>query len=195
MKLPEKLQPYRGMILFGVVLMLSNFFWKYNVLGDESKDINSTITFWGVNISPPFIWMAHHVAYITKNILHFFGSNVVLEPNNALIYPNGNSVLIIWACTGIKQAYICICILLFSRGPLIKKLWYIPLSLVVVYLFNIFRITIITACIGNHPDWFKFLHQFFFKYVFYLLIFLIWVFWEEKIAGKRISSKSSVSGG
>jgi len=46
MKLPEKLEPYRGVLLFAVILMLSNFFWKYNVLGDESNSIDSTVTFW-----------------------------------------------------------------------------------------------------------------------------------------------------
>ena len=193
MKLPEKLEPYRGVLLFAVILMLSNFFWKYNVLGDESNSIDSMVTFWGLDISAPFIWMAHHVAHVSEAILHFFGSKVVLDPNNVLRHPNGNSVVIIWACTGLKQAYIFFCIIAFYRGPWLKKLWYIPLGLVVVYLFNIFRITLIAASVENHPDWFDFLHFYFFKYLFYGIIFGMWVFWEEKIVGKTISSNSSVS--
>jgi exosortase/archaeosortase family protein len=193
LKLPEKLQPYRGVILFAVVLLLSNFFWKYNVLGDESANINSTITFWGLNITFPFSWMAHHVASVTKSIMQFFGSEVKLGADNTLSFPNGNSVLLIWACTGIKQAFICFCIFLFSRGPWIEKLWYIPFSLVVVYLFNILRVIIITICIENHPEQFDFIHHYLLKYLFYGVIFLLWVFWEEKIAGKRISSTSSIS--
>jgi len=55
LKLPEKLAPYRGVILFAVVLLLSNWFWKYNVFGDED---GSTVTFWGMDISAPFVWMA-----------------------------------------------------------------------------------------------------------------------------------------
>jgi len=175
----EKLEPIKGVLIFFVILLGANLFWKYNVLGDESNSVDSMVTFWGVNISAPFTWMAHHVAHVTAASLHFFGYHAVLEPSNILRHPNGNSVLIIWACTGIKQAYICFCILAFSRGPWIKKLWYIPLSLIVVYLFNIFRITFITACIENHPNWFHFLHVYVFKYVFYGLIFLMWVTWEE----------------
>jgi len=175
----EKLEPIKGVLIFFVILLGANLFWKYNVLGDESNSVDSMVTFWGINISAPFTWMAHHVAHVTAASLHFFGYHVVLEPSNMLHYSNGNSVLIIWACTGIKQAYICFCILAFSRGPWIKKLWYIPLSLIVVYMFNIFRIAFITACIENHPNWFHFLHVYVFKYIFYGVIFLMWVTWEE----------------
>ena len=184
---PEKLEPYKGVILFFVVLMGTNLFWKYNILGDESMKADSMVTFWGMDISAPFTWMALHVASVTTGILHFFGSGVILEHSNILRHTNGNSVLIIWACTGIKQAYICFCILAFSRGPWSKKLWYIPLSLIVVYIFNIFRITFIVACIENHPTWFHFLHLYAFKYVFYGIIFLMWVYWEEKIVGMKKS--------
>ena len=182
---PEKLEPYKGVIIFFVILMGTNLFWKYDVQGDESLTVNSLVTFWGLDISAPFTWMAYHVAHVTVFLLHLTGSKVVLEPSNILRYPNGNSVLIIWACTGIKQAYICFCILAFSRGSLLKKLWYIPLSLLVVYFFNIFRIVFIVASIENHPGWFNFLHLYAFKYVFYGLIFLMWVFWEEKFVEKK----------
>ena len=181
----KKLEPVQGVILFFVILLVANIFWKFDVLGDESTTGDSMVTFWGFNISAPFVWMAHHVAHATTAILHFFGSSASLKTNNLIRFPNGNSVYIIWACTGMKQAYICFCILAFSRGPWMKKAWFIPLSLAVVYLFNIFRITFIVACIENHPTWFHFLHVYVFKYIFYGVIFLMWVYWEEKIAGKK----------
>jgi exosortase/archaeosortase family protein len=184
-KLPEKLIPFKGVILFAVILMLSNFFWKYNILGDESEGLNSTITFWGLNISAPFVWMAKHVAWVCESTLQFFGSAIYLRPDNILGFPNGNSVQIIWACTGLKQAYIFMCIIAFNRGSWRKKVWFIPLGLLVVYLFNIFRIVFIAACIENHPNWFHFLHLYAFKYLFYGIIFLMWVLWEEKIVGKE----------
>ena len=192
-KLPEKMESYRGVIIFAVILMVSNLFWKYNVLGDESENFDSSVTFWGLDISAPFIWMALNVGYVCENILQFFGSNVVLDSNNFLRYANGNSVQVIWACTGLKQAYIFFCIIAFNRGSWIKKLWYIPLGLAVVYLFNIFRIAFIASCIGSHPNWFEFLHLYFFKYSFYGIIFLMWVYWEERIAGKVGNKKSKIT--
>lgn len=186
---PEKLRPYKGVILFAVILMISNFFWKYNVMGDEDSGLNSVITFWGMEITPPFVFMAKHVAHVTESILHFFGFNATLQPDNVLRYKNGNAVQIIWACTGLKQAYIFLCIIAFNRGSWKKKLWFIPLGLIVIYSFNIFRIVCISAAIGNHPDWFEFLHLYFFKYLFYLIIFFMWVIWEEKLANFTVSDK------
>ena len=180
-----KLEPIKGVLIFFIVLFVSNLFWKLSISGDEANSVDSMVTFWGINVSAPFNWMAHQVAYLTASVLHFFGYKVILEPSNILRHSNGNSVMIIWACTGIKQAYICICIIAFSRGPWHKKLWFIPLSLIIVYLFNIFRITFIAACMANHPNWFHFLHVYVFKYIFYGIIFLMWVLWEEVFVTKN----------
>jgi len=183
-KFPEKLEPFKGVILFAVVLMLSNFFWKYNVLGDEDRTGDNTVMFWGNNISAPFNWMAHHVASVCYSILHFFNSSVSLgRVRNIFNYSNGSRVQIVWACTGMKQAYICFCIMAFSRGPWKKKLWYVPLTLLAVYLLNILRISLIVVSIQNHMEWFDILHLYIFKYSFYGIIFLMWVFWEEKMVG------------
>ena len=182
-KFPEKLAPYRGVIFFAIVLMLSNFFWKYNVIGEEG---GSTISFWGMDISAPFIWMARHVALVSVWILHFLGWGVSLDSHNVFRHESGFSVQIIWACTGIKQAYICFCILAFARGPWQKKIWYVPVALLVVYLFNMFRIVFIIGAVDQHPEWFDFLHVKLFKYLFYAVIFGLWVIWEEKIAIKTV---------
>lgn len=186
-KFPKKLLPYRGIIGFAVILLISNLFWKYNVLGDES---NTQVTFWGLDISAPFIFMARHVSEVTTMILNFLGWNISLSPANVVRHESGNAAQIIWSCSGLKQAYIFICIIAFARGPWIKKLWFIPLGLLIVYLFNIFRITFIVACIERHRDWFVFLHQYFFKYLFYGVIFGMWVYWEEKFAEKEDKRKN-----
>ena len=182
---PEKLLPYKGVILFAVILMASNFFWKYNVLGDEASKLDSLVTLWGLNISAPFIWMANHVTHVVYFILNSLGMDIISVPGNILRHENGNSVQVIWACTGLKQAYIFFCIIAFYRGPWLKKLWYIPLGLLVIYLFNILRISFIIGVYGEHKDWFHFLHMYAFKYAFYLIIFAMWVLWEEKIAGSN----------
>jgi len=185
LKFPKELESMKGIILFFVILMAANLFWKYNVQGDEAPTANSLVTFRGLDISAPFVLMAHHVAQVSAAILHFFGSKAELLPDNILRQPNGHSAQIIWACTGLKQAFICFCVIAFSRGTWSEKLWFIPLTLLVVYLFNIFRITVIVACMNRHPDWFDFLHLYVFKYIFYGVIFLMWVFWEEKIVDKE----------
>lgn len=182
-KFPSKLLPYKGVILFFVVLFISHFFWKFTVLGDESDDV---VTFFGMNISAIFNAMADHVAWIVYHILSCFGYDLKYDiAKNVLSHGNGIAVRIVWACTGLKQAYIFFCIIAFAAGPILKKMWYIPAGLVVVYLFNIFRIAAIVAIIKYHPQSFDFWHEQFFKYAFYGVIFLMWVLWEDKIRHKE----------
>jgi exosortase/archaeosortase family protein len=102
----------------------------------------------------------------------------------------GNSVRIIWGCTGIKQSFIFFFILLFSQGPWKHKIWFIPLGLFASYVFNLFRISIITISMENHPLWFHFLHEYLFKFLYYGFIFGIWLIWEEKFNHKKDIEKA-----
>lgn len=178
-----KIEPYKGVLYFIIILLISHFFWKFTVKGDETENI---ITFFGLNITAPFTFMANHFANITFKILDFLGFEVQLFKGNILYYEKGVWVQIVPSCTGIKQAYIFFCIIAFTRGPWIKKLWFILLGFFAIYLFNIVRLTTIVGFCKNHFDWFDFLHSYLFKYLFYGMIFLLWVIWDEKIAARHI---------
>lgn len=181
-KFPAKLAAFKGVFYFFVILFVSHFFWKFTMLGDESDAI---VTFFGMDLSAIFNWMSAHVAKVSHAWLSFLGYEVKLEPNNIITYANGVAVKIVWACSGFKQAYIFTVIIAFYYGPWLKKLWYIPAGLVIVYLYNIFRIVAIIALIENNPKNFALLHEGVFKYIYYGVIFLMWVLWEEKIRKKR----------
>lgn len=176
------LAPYSGVIYFVLILAGSHFFWKFTMLGDESDNF---VSFFGINLSAIFQFGADHVAEATTAVLNFFGINAQLEPFNVIRHDNGQAVRVVWSCTGFKQAYIFVCIIAFYEGPLLKKLWYIPAGLVVVYAFNIFRIAVISAITKLQPDWFYFLHEHLFKYMYYAVIFGMWVYWEEVMVRKQ----------
>ena len=187
-KIPESIEPYSGIIYFVVLLMLSHFFWKFTVLGDETETV---VTFFGMNISAPFNLMADHVAKVTTRMLEIMGYSISLSADNVVRHDNNVAVHVVWACTGLKQAYIFVCIIAFYRGTLKNKLWFIPLGLLVVYLFNIFRIVSITALIKEHPEWFYILHEHVFKYLFYVIIFGMWIFWEEVVSKKTVQPQNN----
>ena len=187
-KVPESIEPYSGIIYFVVLLMLSHFFWKFTVLGDETETV---VTFFGMNISAPFNLMADHVAKVTTRMLEIMGYSISLSADNVVRHDNNVAVHVVWACTGLKQAYIFVCIIAFYRGTLKNKLWFIPLGLLVVYLFNIFRIVVITALIKENPEWFYILHEHVFKYLFYVIIFGMWILWEEVVSKKTVQPKNN----
>ncbi len=57
--LKQSIAPYRGIIRFMLVLIVANFVWKLTIVGDEGSN---AVTFFGYDISVPFIWMSAHIA-------------------------------------------------------------------------------------------------------------------------------------
>lgn len=178
MKIPSRFEPMVAVIVFVFILLCAHFFWKFTVLGDESDLL---VTFFGWDISKPFNLMADHVAIVVSKVLNAIGFTHQFETYNIIRHENGSAIRVVWACTGLKQSYIFITLILFFKGPWRKKIWFIPLGLVIIYLFNIFRITFLAGMVRFHPEWFDFVHEEIFKYLFYGLIFGLWVIWEEKI--------------
>ena len=112
-KVPESIEPYSGIIYFVVLLMLSHFFWKFTVIGNETETV---VTFFGMNISAPFNFMADHVARVTAWLLETMGYAISLSADNVVRHNNNVAVHVVWACTGLKQAYICVCIICYSNS-------------------------------------------------------------------------------
>jgi exosortase/archaeosortase family protein len=117
--------------------------------------------------------------------MRFLGQKILLIDGIILKYPNGHGIMVIWGCTGIKQTFIFLVIMLLAHGSWKNKLWFIPLGVFLCYIINIARITAITLIVKNNQELFHFYHDYVFKYFYYGLIFLIWLFWEEKIINKQ----------
>jgi exosortase/archaeosortase family protein len=176
------LKPYTDIILFVVALLAANYFWKFTVLGDES---GIQVTWFGLDITRPFDAMAHHITSIVYGLLSLTNEHVhFLEPN-ILRFDTGTSTKIVWSCTALKQSFIWIVIMLVARGSWVRKLWFIPLGLACAYLFNILRIALIAMSIEHHPEWFDFLHEYLFKYLFYGMLFCLWLWWSERVGKLR----------
>jgi exosortase/archaeosortase family protein len=184
-QLPSKYEHYKGIVLFIITLLVANLVWKCCITGDEANQCSNHVYLLGFDVSSPFDVMADNVARNTLTILNAFGMDVTLNNENVLRHTTGYGVRIIWACSGLKQMYIFFCIALFSRGKWASKLVFIPFGLLLVYYTNVIRIVITAAITKYHHDWFPFLHDYVTKYGFYIVIFLIWVVWDEFVVPKQ----------
>jgi exosortase/archaeosortase family protein len=189
-KIKPVLSPYWGIILFVVALFGANIFWKTIISGDE--DSPAVLLLNRFDISAPFAAMSKHIANIVLAVMHFFGYQITLIDNIFLTYPNGHGIKVVWGCTGIKQTFIFVCIIIFAAGKWKNKLWFIPTGIFCCYLINILRITAITMIVKNHQELFDFYHSFVFKYLYYGLIFLMWLFWVEKIVNRKLKYRAGV---
>jgi exosortase/archaeosortase family protein len=173
----QKLQPIHGIIYFVVLLFACHFAWKMAFV--EHHEIPRKVTFLWFDVTRIFSFAVRNLSdmvyYILKEVLGVH----IYKISTFFVYPSTAVIDIVWSCSGLKQAYIFFSIIAFYPGKHIHKLWYIPLGLVVVYVFNVFRIALITYLLRDNLEWFDMLHEGS-KYVFYAIIFLMWVLWAEK---------------
>ncbi|MCQ2334266.1 MAG: serine hydrolase [Paludibacteraceae bacterium] len=188
------LGPYYDILLFAVCMMAANYFWKLTIVSDEIiRDGNAgMVLFLGMNLSPLFNVVAEHTASLVSALLQWTRHDVHYLPPYTIRFDAGFTMNIVWGCTALKQSFIWLVIMLFARGVQWRKLWFIPLGWLVIYLFNDLRIYCIGQFCSAHPDMFSFWHDYFFKYLFYFIIFMLWVWWNEKL-GKKHSATPSVT--
>lgn len=176
----KHITPYVDILLFVMALLVANFFWKFTVMGDEGGE---QVTWFGIDITAPFDFLAAHIANAVYWAVHLVRDTIHQLPNNILRFDSGSSVRIVWSCTALKQAFIWLIIMLVARGKWLRKLWFIPLGFVAIYLFNILRIALIAMIIEHHPELFELMHSYIFKYLFYLMLFGMWVWWTNSLSG------------
>ena len=179
-KIGEVLKPYKDIIVFVVVLFAANYFWKFTVKGDEYDVV---VTWFGLDITAPFAWLAEVTTNAVYWIVSQFRDTIYMVDAITLKFDSGSSTKIVWGCTPIKQSFIWLCIMLATAGSWKSKAWFITFGWVCIFVFNILRIAAITLFIEYHPEWFNVLHKYIFKYMFYGMMFLLWVWYVEKLRG------------
>lgn len=186
--IPKKIKvlfvPYIDVLLFMVCLLVAHFFWKWTIVADEH---GGPVYWFGWNISYPFDYMCRHVAKVVYKLVGLTRDTLCFVAPDTLRYINGNSVKIVWSCTALKQSFIWLIIMLFARGHQWYKLWFIPLGWLCIYGFNIMRIYVIVLVIEHYPQMFDLLHAYVFKYLFYGMMFMLWVWWTERIVPKSLT--------
>ncbi len=105
------------------------------------------------------------------------------KPTSTIRY-NGHAILSVYeGCNGLNVVIIFISFL-FAFGPYTTKvLWFIPLGVFIVHVFNLIRISGLFFITIHHPEWTYFLHKYMFTAFIYLAVFILWLWWV-KVIGK-----------
>ncbi len=96
-----------------------------------------------------------------------------------------NVIYVSWGCSGFKQFYQWIFLMILFPGPWKHKLWYIPAGLAVIYGVNVLRIYSLLITTMYSPDNVHFVHDDIVRPFFYVVMFALWVFWNDKIRFAR----------
>ena len=94
-------------------------------------------------------------------------------------------------CNGITLFALFFIFMLAYPGPVLKKLWYIPLGLIIIHFVNIIRISALTIIVDIDPNWLDFNHNYTFYVFVYSAVFALWYFWAFKLSGEKLTNKKS----
>ena len=151
--------------------------------------VGDYIYLFGRDITPS--WFDASCRRLTQIVAWFIrlfpNTQELLVQDNMLKFPTeGNSwIQIIWGCLGFKQMTIFAGIMFFYWGPLLKKLWYIPLGCLILTVYNVIRIATIVWKTDGHPEKFDNLHNGILRIIYYSIVFLLWVIWEVFIVKNK----------
>lgn len=204
----KALEPFKDIIWFLCLFLLFEFIWKLFVHQGENESIllilGKDMTAHTEGIS---IWTAKAVYWLVHDVFRYHDLKMV---ETSIFFNDSLHIDIIWGCTGLKQLFMFTFIMICYSGPLKKKYWHIPLSLLILLIINILRLAIITIIIRNpfpewfisvnewyngrtwmntresyrqfYVDWFNIFHRDVFTWIYYDgVIFVLWLIWEEKI--------------
>lgn len=91
---------------------------------------------------------------------------------------------IVWGCTSVKQIIMFFLIMLTTFGKLRHRMLFFIISIPIIEIFNILRITAITCLSVEDMTTFQFWHDSVFRIIYYIFLFGLWLLWAEVITKK-----------
>jgi len=173
-----KLGPLADVAIFSIIIIFFHFlWWDFGLKSFLSKYVafQEMEQFMAWQVFLVSSWFdAHILGYEIKTL----DTTIYFPDINGYIAVNGS-------CSGVKQFYQWTVLMILFPGPWKKKLWYIPLGLLIIHLNNIVRIIILSVVLIHWPDYWHFAHDWILRPFFYVIIFALWVIWVEKIRTRK----------
>lgn len=128
-------------------------------------------------------WLIDRVFFESAWFVQSFLYDIVLD-GRTMRFPNEGYIAITSGCSGLKPILQLIILFVLFPGPWKKKVWYIPLGVLIVHLTNLFRIISLSVVVMSWPKHWDFAHDWILRPFFYVVIFALWWFWNEKMRTK-----------
>ena len=108
-----------------------------------------------------------------------------------LNYPFNHGVWIGEPCNGVKIFGLFTIFIISFNGSWTNKLWYIPLGILILHLFNIVRISILTYISAVDPFILDFNHNITFQLITYSAMLGLWYIWILKFSSFKLNEKKN----
>ena len=115
--------------------------------------------------------------------LFAIATDVAYESDHVILYLTGGNNRGIWIgdeCNGFKLFSIFTIFIIAFPGNWKKKLWYIPLGIIIIHFANVIRVMGLVLINNYYPRFLDFNHLYTFTIFVYSIIFLLWYVWAKK---------------
>lgn len=154
---------YRFVALFAV--LLGSLAIVYPIVTKRWFFVIETLTAW--------------TAWIDYVALRAFTAEASLEGN--LVSLGGFAVRIIEECTGIFEVIIFVAAVLAFPTTWQKKAIGFAMGIPLLYLFNVVRILVLIVVGRYQPEFFEFMHIYFWQATLIIMITSVWLLWIFKV--------------
>ncbi len=176
----HNLDSLKDVALFIIITLVIHYLWRYWANQLHYMPINEFM-------SDAQKWMANGVfrqsTWFVQKILGIQLS--IVQESNSMYFSNESFMYINRSCSGLKQIMQFVILMMVFPGPWKRKFWFIPLGVFIVHLTNLFRVIGLSVVLVTTPNNWGFSHDYIFRPLFYLVIFLMWVWWVDKLSVKK----------
>jgi len=115
-----------------------------------------------------------------SSLLDLFQYHTEVDSINRIVRLQGTpGVTVGEPCIGYDITALFIALIMSCRGSIKKKLWFIPLGVVIILFLNILRICALALLVTISPEIWELNHVFIFTIIVYICIFLLWRKWLQ----------------
>ncbi len=186
------LYAFKDVIIFMLILLVFHILWKIFIKDLFSVQFIYDSAFWlSTKVFVASIWV---LDVFNVNVTSFDELSIGGKVKFHVIHyaENNGYISVNRSCSGLKQFYQWFFLMLLYPGPWKHKLWFIPMGLVIIHIVNIFRIVSMTFVTMTIPQHWDFMHDYVLRPFFYVVMFFLWVWWNEKFYLKSKLKKQVV---
>ncbi len=136
-------------------------------------------------------WVSMAAAQISGLTLTGLGVDVAVE-GRAVQVARTAGVRIIDGCNGLSNIGVFVGFVVAYPGKTTRRLWFIPLGILIIFLTNVVRVSVLAGSQAYWPEAFSWLHGMPTGAPFHLTVFGLWVIWAH-YGGSAQSLRSRTS--
>ncbi len=135
---------------------------------------------------PITYWVTNQTSHV-QNILGIASSIEINEGKKSIsMKNNGERVINVFeGCNGLNVMIVFVAFLVAYGGYPKRMLWFLPLGLLVIHLFNLLRIILLYVAAQQNTHYFYYIHKYFFTAALYLVVIVLWIIWVMKLSTNR----------